>query len=275
MRAKTIMVMGTSSSAGKTLLTAMICRCLARRGVRVAPFKSQNMSNNAMVCEDGSEIGRAQALQAFASGVAPVADMNPVLLKPEGNCRSQVVVNGRSTGALEASDYFNRRKQLWPHITAALDRLRAQYEVVVIEGAGSPAELNLADVEMVNMPVARYCNAPVLLVGDIERGGIFAQLLGTTMLLPPTDQRRFRGFIVNKFRGELSLFDKGIEILESRGGVPVLGVLPWIDDHGLPEEDAATDAGPPARYCNRSTRLGAGCEADPRRLFRPGDSRRD
>ncbi len=233
------MVMGASSSAGKTFLTALICRCLARRGVRVAPFKSQNISNNAMVCKDGSEIGRAQALQAFAARIAPHADMNPILIKPEGNGRSQIVVNGRSIPAMESCDYVNRREQLWPHVTAALDRLRTQYDVVVIEGAGSPAELNLADVEMVNMSVARYCDAPVLLVGDIERGGVFAQLLGTMMLLPAADRRRFRGLIVNKFRGDLSLFDKGVQILESRGGVPVLGVLPWIDDHGLPDEDAA------------------------------------
>jgi len=196
------------------------------------------MSNNAAVCANGAEIGRSQALQAFAAGAEPCSDMNPILLKPEGNSRSQVIVNGRPMQTLEASDYFQRRTQLWPHVTQALDRLRDQFELVVIEGAGSPAELNLADVEMVNMSVARYCHAPVVLIGDIERGGVFAQLLGTLWLLEREDRRRVCGLIVNKFRGDLSLFDRGVELLEERGGVPVLGVLPWIEDLHLPEEDS-------------------------------------
>lgn len=238
MTAKTVMVMGTSSSAGKSLLTTALCRCFARRGLRVAPFKAQNMSNNAAVCAGGAEIGRSQALQAIAAGVPADSDMNPILLKPEGHTRSQVIVNGRPLLTLEATDYFQRRQQLWPHVTAALDRMRERYDVVVIEGAGSPAELNLADLEMVNMSVARYCQSPVLLIGDIERGGVFAQLLGTLWLLPPEDRKLVCGLIVNKFRGDLSLFDSGVEILQQRGGVPVLGVLPWIDALRLPEEDA-------------------------------------
>jgi adenosylcobyric acid synthase len=242
-RGRTLMVMGTSSSAGKSLLTAALCRCFANRGVRVTPFKAQNMSNNAAVCIDGGEIGRSQALQAIAARATPHSDMNPILLKPEGNTRSQVIVNGKPLATangkpIEAADYFQRRQQLWPMVTSALDRLREQYDLVVIEGAGSPAELNLADVEMVNMSVARYCQAPVLLVGDIERGGVFAQLLGTLWLLPPEDRALVRGLIVNKFRGDLRLFDRGVEILEERGNVPVLGVLPWIDALRLPEEDA-------------------------------------
>jgi adenosylcobyric acid synthase len=237
------MVMGTSSSAGKSLLTAALCRCFANRGVRVAPFKAQNMSNNAAVCKDGGEIGRSQALQAIAARATPHSDMNPILLKPEGNTRSQVIVNGKPLASangkpIEAADYFERRQQLWPMVTSAIDRLREQYDLVIIEGAGSPAELNLADVEMVNMSVARYCQSPVLLVGDIERGGVFAQLLGTLWLLPPEDRALVRGLIVNKFRGDLRLFDRGVEILEERGNVPVLGVLPWIDALRLPEEDA-------------------------------------
>lgn len=240
MTAKVLMVMGTSSSAGKSLLTAALCRCFARRDVRVAPFKAQNMSNNAAVCVDGGEIGRSQALQAQAAGVTPHTDMNPILLKPEGETHSQVIVNGRPLQTLEATDYFQRRKQLWPYVTAALDRLREQYDLVIIEGAGSPAELNLADVEMVNMSVARYCQAPVLLIGDIERGGVFAQLLGTLWLLPPEDRQLMCGLIVNKFRGDLGLFERGVELLEERGGVPVLGVLPWVQSLRLPEEDAAT-----------------------------------
>jgi adenosylcobyric acid synthase len=242
-QAKTLMVMGTSSSAGKSLLVTALCRCFARRGVRVAPFKSQNMSNNAAVCSDGAEIGRSQALQAFAAHVLPHSDMNPILLKPEGATHSQVIVNGRPLPehqgrSLEASDYFQRRHELWGFVTSALDRMRDQYDLIIIEGAGSPAELNLSNVEMVNMSVARYCNAAVILVGDIERGGVFAQLLGTLWLLPENDRKLIRGLIVNKFRGDLRLFDRGVEILEERGQVPVLGVLPWIDALKLPEEDA-------------------------------------
>jgi len=255
MTAKTLMVMGTSSSAGKSLITTAICRCFARRGVRVAPFKAQNMSNNSAVCADGSEIGRSQALQALAAGVTPHSDMNPILLKPEGDTHSQIILNGRplkSTddgssvcNSLQAHEYFKRKKEFWPHVTGALDRLRDQYELIVIEGAGSPAELNLSAVEIVNMAVARYACTPVILVGDIERGGVFAQLLGTLWLLPSEDRALIKGLIVNKFRGDLKLFDSGVEILEQRGDVPVLGVLPWIDALALPEEDAValTNAG--------------------------------
>lgn len=235
---RTLMIQGTSSSAGKSLLTAALCRCFARWGIRVAPFKAQNMSNNAAVCADGAEIGRSQALQAIAAGVAPTSDMNPILLKPEGDKRSQVIINGLPLGTLEASEYFRRRSRYWSVVTSAVDRLRAEYELVVIEGAGSPAELNLTDVELVNMSVARYCQSPVILVGDIERGGVFAQLLGTLWLLTPEDRLLVRGMIVNKFRGDLKLFDRGVEILQQRGGLPVLGVLPWIDALRLPEEDA-------------------------------------
>ncbi len=238
MSGKTLMIMGTSSSAGKSLLTAAICRCFARRGVRVAPFKSQNMSNNAAVCIGGGEIGRSQYLQAIAAGVSPTTDMNPILLKPEGDSHSQVIVNGRPWQSLDAQSYFDRKRELWPVATSALDRLREQYELVIIEGAGSPAELNLSSVEIVNMAIARYCQSPVLLVGDIERGGIFAQLLGTLWLLPPADRALVRGLIVNKFRGDRRLFDSGREILESRGETDVLGVLPWVDGLNLPEEDA-------------------------------------
>jgi adenosylcobyric acid synthase len=238
MTAKTLMIMGTSSSAGKSLLTAALCRCFARRGVRVAPFKAQNMSNNACVCSGGGEIGRSQALQAMAAGVDPHTDLNPILLKPEGDSRSQVIVNGRPWNTLTANDYFARKRELWPVVTGALDRLRDEYELVVIEGAGSPAELNLADVEIVNISVARYCRSTVLLVGDIERGGIFAQLLGTLSLLSPEDRALIQGLVVNKFRGDRRLFDRGREMLEHRGHVPVLGVLPWLPDLQIPEEDA-------------------------------------
>jgi adenosylcobyric acid synthase len=204
----------------------------------VAPFKAQNMSNNAAVCPDGAEIGRAQAVQAAASGIEPTADMNPILLKPEADARSQVIVMGRPWRTLAAGDYYRHKDELWPVVTAALDRLRSAYELVIVEGAGSPAELNLRAGDIVNMPVARYAQAPVLLVGDIDRGGIFAQLLGTLWLLTSEERALLRGLLVNKFRGDPALFADGVRILEERGGVPVLGVIPYLPDLAIPEEDA-------------------------------------
>ena len=217
MTAKTLMIQGSSSSAGKSLLVAALCRIYARRGLRVAPFKAQNMSNNAAVCEDGSEIGRAQALQAAAARIEPTVDMNPVLIKPEADSRSQVILMGRPWKTLEAKNYYEKKNILWRHVTESLDRLRDAYELVIIEGAGSPAELNLKRGDIVNMAVARYAQSPVLLVGDIDRGGIFAQLLGTLWLLEPEERELVRGLVVNKFRGDLSLFDDGIQILEEKG----------------------------------------------------------
>jgi adenosylcobyric acid synthase len=245
MPARVLMIQGTSSSVGKSLLTAALCRIFARRGVRVAPFKAQNMSNNAAVCADGAEIGRAQAVQAVAAGVAPTADMNPVLLKPEADSRSQVIVLGRHWQTLRASGFYRRKEELWPVVTAALDRLRAAHELVVIEGAGSPAELNLRSLDIVNMAVARHARAPVLLAGDIDRGGIFAQLLGTLWLLEPDERALVRGLVVNKFRGDRALFADGVRILEERGGVPVLGVVPYLPALAIAEEDAvALDTAP-------------------------------
>lgn len=215
-----------------------LCRIFARQGVRVAPFKAQNMSNNAGVCADGSEIGRAQITQAQAAGIAPTAAMNPVLLKPEANVRAQVVVMGKAWHTLNARDYYERKRVLWSYVTAALDALRAEHELIIIEGAGSPVELNLKQNDIVNMAVARYAQAPVLLVGDIDRGGIFAQLLGTLWLLPEEERQLVAGFVVNKFRGDPTLFTDGVRILEERGRVPVLGVVPWMADLAIPEEDA-------------------------------------
>ncbi len=236
----TLMVQGASSSVGKSLLVTALCRIFARRGVKVAPFKAQNMSNNAAVCRDGGEIGRAQALQAIASGVEADVDMNPVLLKPEADHRSQVIVHGRPWRTMSAGQYFDRKRSLWSSVVESLDRLRARFDLIVIEGAGSPAELNLRSSDIVNMAVARHANSPVLLVGDIDRGGVFAQLLGTLWLLPEEEQRLIRGLVVNKFRGDPSLFREGVEILEDRGGRPVLGVIPYLPNLGLPEEDAAS-----------------------------------
>ncbi len=238
--AATLMIQGASSSVGKSLLVTALCRIFARRGVRVVPFKAQNMSNNAAVCADGGEIGRAQALQAVAAGVEPDVDMNPILLKPEADHRSQVIVHGRPWQTMSAGQYYERKRSLWSSVVESLDRLRRRAELIVIEGAGSPAELNLRASDIVNMAVARHLAAPVLLVGDIDRGGVFAQLLGTLWLLPAEEQTLVRGLIVNKFRGDPALFRDGVKILEERGGRPVLGVVPFLPDLDLPEEDAAT-----------------------------------
>lgn len=240
MTAKVLMVQGSSSSAGKSTLVGALCRSYARRGIRVAPFKAQNMSNNAAVCPDGSEIGRAQALQAVAAGIEPSAQMNPVLIKPEADHRSQVIVMGKVWHSFAAREYYHNKDFLWVQVTSALDALREQYDLVIIEGAGSPAELNLRNGDIVNMAVARYAKAPVLLVGDIDRGGIFAQLLGTLWLLEAEERALIRGLIVNKFRGDLSLFSDGVRILEEKGDVPVLGVLPYLRDLYLPDEDAVS-----------------------------------
>lgn len=231
------MVQGTSSSAGKSMLVAGLCRVFARKGIKVAPFKAQNMSNNAGVCADGSEIGRAQITQAYAAGIEPTAAMNPVLLKPESNMRSQVVVMGKAIESLPAKSYYQRKQMLWGTVTAALDTLRKEYELIIVEGAGSPVELNLKPNDIVNMAIAKYAQAPVILVGDIDRGGIFPQLLGTLWLFDAEEQALLHGFVVNKFRGDITLFDDGIDILEEKSGKPVLGVMPWLKDLYLPEED--------------------------------------
>jgi adenosylcobyric acid synthase len=232
------MIQGTSSHAGKSTLVAALCRIFARAGYRVAPFKAQNMSNNAAVTHDGGEVGRAQAMQAAAAGVDVTVDMNPILLKPQSDRTSQVVVLGRAHARHDARAYYDRTAELWPVVTGALDRLRADYDIVVIEGAGSPAEINLERYDLVNMRVARHASAPVLLVGDIERGGVFASLYGTVALLPEGDRALIRGFIINKFRGDPSLLDPGFDTLLEKTGIPTLGVLPYLDLSRLPAEDA-------------------------------------
>lgn len=231
------MIQGTASHAGKSTLAAAFCRLFADEGLRVAPFKAQNMSLNAAVTVDGGEIGRAQYTQALAARTVPTVHMNPILLKPADTKRSQVVVLGRVTDTLGVRDYYARRETLWKVVTNSLDMLRAEFDVVIIEGAGSPAEINLAQYDLVNMRVARHADAPVLLVGDIERGGVFASLYGTVMLLPEDDRRRIVGFAINKFRGDPTLLDPGFATLLRETGIPTLGVLPWIDV-ALPEEDS-------------------------------------
>lgn len=232
------MVQGTMSNAGKSVLTAALCRIFARKGVRVVPFKSQNMSLNSFATPDGGEIGRAQAVQAAAAMTVPTVQMNPILLKPEAERRSQVVVLGKATGSATAREYYERKLELWPTVTASLDQLRAEADLVVIEGAGGPAEINLRAHEIVNMRVARYANAPVLLVGDIDRGGVFASLIGTMELLEREERALVKGYVINKFRGDPTLLDSGLETLLERTGVPTLGILPYYTDIHIPEEDS-------------------------------------
>jgi adenosylcobyric acid synthase len=229
------MIQGTSSAVGKSLLATAFCRLFTRAGHRVAPFKAQNMALNAAVA-DGGEIGRAQAAQADAAGVAPTVDMNPILLKPESDERSQVVVRGRAVASVGFHEYAAMIDRLAPLVQESLTRLRERADVVVIEGAGSPAEINLPD--LVNMRVARMADAPVLLAGDIDRGGVFAAFVGTLALLPADDRARVAGFLVNKFRGDRSLLAPGLVELTARTGVPVLGVVPWIGDTPVPAEDS-------------------------------------
>jgi adenosylcobyric acid synthase len=231
------MVQGVSSSAGKSLLVTALARWFARRGVRVAPFKGQNMSNNARVV-DGGEIGVAQWLQARAAGIEPEVRMNPVLVKPEADTRSQVVVRGRPDFELSALPWRERGPLLWPAVEDALRSLLADYELVLLEGAGSPAEINLRSTDLANMRSAHVAGAAVLLVADIDRGGAFAHLYGTWRLLERGDRELVRGFVLNKFRGDAALIDPAPALLCERTGVPTLGVLPWLE-HGLPDEDGA------------------------------------
>lgn len=234
--ARAIMVQGCTSSAGKSYLTAALCRILANEGVRVAPFKAQNMSNNAGVTPAGLEMGRAQLVQAGAARVVPDVRMNPVLLKPEADTRSQVVLLGRASPELTALGWRERKPQLWPHVRTALHSLLDEYDVVVIEGAGSPAEVNLRDSDIVNMRVAREAGAAVLLAADIDRGGAFAHLLGTWHCLNPEERALLKGFILNRFRGDARLLSPAPEWLEEQTGVPTVGVIPMLDIP-LPEED--------------------------------------
>ncbi len=231
------MIQGTGSSVGKSTLAAALCRIFMQEGLRVAPFKAQNMSNNAFVTPDGLELGRSQAVQAAAAGIEPSADMNPILLKPEGDGRSQVVLNGRPAGSFEARKYYEGRETLWQSVESALGRLCSSYELVVIEGAGSPAEVNLRDRDIVNMEVALHCQSPVLLAADIDRGGVFASLLGTLELLSSDERALVKGLVINQFRGDRSLLDPLPEMIADRTGVPVVGVVPMIEDLQLREED--------------------------------------
>ena len=227
-RARCIMVQGTMSGAGKSLLCTALCRIFRQDGLRCAPFKSQNMALNSYVTRQGLEMGRAQVVQAQAAGAEPDVRMNPILLKPCSDVGSQVIVHGEVRGQMPAAQYFRYKKQLVPEILAAYDSLAAEYDVIVIEGAGSPAEINLKADDIVNMGLARMVDAPVLLAGDIDRGGVFAQLYGTVALLDPDERARIKGLVINKFRGDPAILRPGLAPLEEKTGVPVLGVVPYV-----------------------------------------------
>lgn len=239
--AQTIMLQGTSSHVGKSLLCTALCRIFYQDGFKTVPFKAQNMALNSAVTPDGGEIGRAQAVQAEAAGLAASVYMNPILLKPKQNQEAQVIVLGKPRGDMSARDYrHNFLPQAEPLVSDCINKLKSEYEVLVIEGAGSPAEINLKDRDIVNMKTAELADAPVLLVADIDRGGVFAFLIGTLELLEPQERQRVKGFIINKFRGDLTLLKPGLDFLEERTGIPVLGVIPYIHEHGIDEEDSVS-----------------------------------
>ena len=238
--AKAIMVQGTMSNAGKSLLAAGLCRIFRQDGYKVAPFKSQNMALNSFITEEGLEMGRAQVMQAEAAGIAPSVRMNPILLKPTNDVGSQVIVNGEVLGTMSAREYFRYKKELVPDIMKAFTSLSEEYDIIVIEGAGSPAEINLKEDDIVNMGMAKLAKAPVLLVGDIDRGGVFAQLIGTVMLLEEEEKAMVKGLIINKFRGDKTILDPGVEMLEKRSGIPVVGVAPYMDIQ-VEDEDSLTE----------------------------------
>ena len=237
---KSIMIQGTMSSVGKSLITAGLLRIFKQDGYHVAPFKSQNMALNSYITEEGLEMGRAQVMQAEAAGVKPSVFMNPILLKPTNDTGSQVIVKGEVLGNMKAMDYFAYKKNLIPQIQSAYNHLANAYDIVVIEGAGSPAEINLKQNDIVNMGMAKMADAPVLFVGDIDRGGVFAQLLGTMQLLEETEQQRVKGLIINKFRGDINILSPGIGMLEEKCGKRVVGVVPYMR-LSLEDEDSLTN----------------------------------
>ena len=238
--AKNIMIQGTMSNAGKSILCAGLCRIFRQDGYRVAPFKSQNMALNSFITAAGGEMGRAQVVQAEAAGIAPDVRMNPILLKPTTDVGSQVIVNGVVQGNMHAMEYYRRKREYIPAVMEAYNSLAAENDIIVIEGAGSPAEINLKQEDIVNMGLAKLVDAPVLLVGDIDRGGVFAQLYGTVALLEPDERARIRGTIVNKFRGDKTILDPGVVMLEERSGIPVVGVAPYLDIQ-VEDEDSLTE----------------------------------
>jgi adenosylcobyric acid synthase len=236
--ARTLAVVGTASHVGKSTVVTALCRILRQDGVRVAPFKSQNMSLNSYVCRDGAEIGRAQVVQAEAAGIEPVSDMNPILLKPSGERGIQVVLHGKVYGTLSANEYYEKKAFFLGEAVKSFHRLASDFDVIILEGAGSAAEVNLKDRDIVNLPFAKAVGSPALLVGDIDRGGVFASIVGTLDLLDPSERALVRGFIINRFRGDVRLFASGQEFLETRTGLPCFGILPYVGSLRLDEEDS-------------------------------------
>ena len=260
MRSGVLMIQGTCSDAGKSTIVAGLCRLARRRGLSVAPFKPQNMSNNAAACAGGGEIGRAQALQARAAGLAPTVDMNPVLLKPQTDRTSQVVVHGRATSTLGAADYMERRDRLLAPVMESFERLAGTFDLVIVEGAGSPAETNLRHRDIANMGFARHADVPVCLLADIDRGGVIASVVGTKAVLDPADAAVITSFAINKFRGDPALFEDGVREIERHTGWPCRGVVPWLDAaQRLPQEDAVAldrfGAMPPPRAGDERIRI--------------------
>jgi adenosylcobyric acid synthase len=233
---KALMIQGTGSGVGKSLIVAGLCRIFRDRGINVAPFKAQNMALNSFITKEGGEIGRAQALQAEAARIEPSVDMNPILLKASGKASCQVIINGKIHSNMKATEYYLFKKEAWIAVTQAYERLSKKYDLIVIEGAGSPAEINLLDNEIVNMSIARYTDAPVILVGDIDKGGVFASFYGTIGLLDG-DADYIKAFIINKFRGDISILNPGLTMIHEKTGRPVIGVIPYLGDLGLHEED--------------------------------------
>ena len=240
MRGKVIMLQGTGSSVGKSMLCAALCRIFREDGLRVAPFKSQNMALNSFATKEGLEMGRAQVVQAQAAGEEPSVDMNPILLKPTSDRKSQVIALGKPIGNMSAVEYHHYKPNLRQLVKETYDRLESRYDAVVIEGAGSPAEINLRDGDLVNMWMAEAADAPVLLVGDIDRGGVFASLYGTVMLLEPEERARIKGMIINKFRGDVAILEPGLRMIEEKVGIPVIGVVPWTDAD-IEDEDSVSE----------------------------------
>ncbi len=235
--AYSIMIQGTSSHVGKSIIVAAICRILKNNGLKAAPFKSQNMALNSFVAKDGGEMGRAQVFQAEAAGIEPTVDMNPILLKPTSDMGSQVIIHGKVYGNMKAKEYHRFKKEAKKYVIESYKRLAEKYDVIVIEGAGSPAEINLRENDIANMGLAEMVDSPVILVGDIDRGGVFASLVGTMELLSSAEKQRVKGFIINKFRGDYELLKSGLDFLEDKTGLPVLGVVPYLKDIILPDED--------------------------------------
>lgn len=256
MRARALMVQGTASSVGKSIVVTALCRIFRQDGYRVAPFKAQNMTLNIFVTAGGDEMGRAQAVQAFAAGSEPVVEMNPVLLKPQSDNCTQLIIRGKASGTYDARSYYRHSLSLMPVIRESYSLLAENNDIIVIEGAGSPAEINLRKRETANMRIAEMAQAPVLLVGDIDRGGVFASLAGTMLLLPSHHRKLIRGFIINKFRGDISLLETGLNFLEKRYFLPVLGVIPYFHGINIPQEDSLNSGGQAERLSDSSAFTG-------------------